>query len=199
MGEQGKKCQDVVFNENPNEDQDNVPISFSTPGPALSPSVSLFVSCSSLASFLLVFPSASRSSLAFSLPVSPSASRSGPASFLPDSPSTSRSSPALPFFFSLLASHFGPTSFPSHSGSPSSVSPTFTKRTFSPVISCNSLVYRQSVSQTRRCFSLPRENEDDLFDLVRVPKKRLQKDVKETNQKRLRFQPMVMTREEETV
>ena len=155
MGEQAKKRQDVILDENPDEDQDEVPASLSAPGPAssllVSPSASrsgpasslsvcLSASCSGPASSLPISPSASRSGPASSLPVSPSASRSGPASSLPVSPSASHSGPALPLLFSLPAFRFGPASFPSHSGSPSLVSPTFTERAFSPVVSCNSLV-----------------------------------------------------------
>ena len=243
IGEQAKKRQDVVLDEDPNEDQDEFSASLSAPGLALSQPVSLSTSrsgptsslpvspsasfsgpVSSLpvspsasrsspasflpvspsasrsgpASFLPVSPSASRSGLASFLPVSPSATRSGPASSLPVSPSASRFGPALPLLFSLPASRFSPASFPSHSGSPSPVSPTFTRRAFSPVVSRNSLVCQQSAPRARRCSSLPREHEDNLVGLIRIPKKRLQEEVDKTNQKRLRFQLMAATREEET-
>ena len=238
MGEKAKKRQNVILDEDPNEDQDEVPASPSAPGPASpstlgpasssapgpaslsapgptsspfvspsasrsSPASSLLVSPSAFrsgpASSLPVSPSASRSGLASSLPVSPSASRSGLASSLPVSPSASRSSPALLLPFSLPASRFGPASFSSHFGSPSPVSPTFTGRAFSPVVSRDSLVCRQSDPRAKRCSSLPKKNGDDLVGPVRVLKKRLQEKVDKTNRKRLRFQPMAAIREQETV
>lgn len=117
-------------------------------------------------SFLPVFLSASRSSPTFSLSVSPSASHFGPALILP---------------FFLPATYSGSAFFPSSSRSLSPVSPTFTLRAFSLVVSHNSLVCQQSASQIKRCFSLPRknnsflprENKDDLVSRVRVSKKRL--------------------------
>ena len=207
MGKQAKKRQDVVLDKDPNKDQDEVPASPSAPGPASSsapspassPPVSPSASRSGPASSLLVSPSASRSDPAFFLPVFLSTSRSGPASSLPVSLSASRSGPALPLPFSLPASHFGPTSFPSHFGSPSPVSPTFTGRAFSPVVSRDSLVRRQSAPRARRYSSLPKKCEDNLVGPVKVPKKRSQEEVDEINRKRLRFQPMAATREEETV
>ena len=189
MGEQAQKCQDVVLDEDPNEDQDKVPASrsapspasLSAPGPALSPLVSLSASRSGPAYFLLVSPSASCSGPASSLPVSLSASRSGPASSLPVSPSASCSGPALLLFFYLPASRFGLAFFPSHSGSPFPVSLSFTGRTFSPVVSRNSFVHRQSAFRAKGFFSLPREHEDDLVDPIRVLKKRSQEKVDKTN------------------
>ena len=178
MGEQAKKLQDVVLNKKPNENQDEISnearISPSAPSHDLFP---------------LVFPSASRSGPASSLSISFSAFRFGLASSLPVSPSISRSGPTLPLFFSLPASRFSSASFPSHSRSPSFISPTFTGHAFSSVVSRNSFVCQQSALRVKRCsslprkndFSLPRENENDLVNPIRVSKKRLQEEFNITN------------------
>ena len=203
MEEQAKKRQDVVLNENPDEDQDEVhasplalgpasffafgPASISAPGPTLSPLISPSTSRSGPASSLLVSLSVSCSGPASSLSVSPSASRFGLASSMLIFLSASRSGPILPLLFSFPTFRFGPASISSHSRSLSFVNPTFTGRAFSPVVSRNSLVCQQFASQAKRCSSLPRDNKDEVVSLIKIPKKRLQEEVDKTNQKRFRF------------
>ena len=199
MEKQAIKRHNIVFVEDPNKDQDEIsdktlPLFlllvlpfFSTSGfaPLSAPNFALSLLVSSIASrsglvlFLSIFPSAFRSSLAFFLPVFLSASRFNYASFLAISSSASCSGPVLHLHFSFPISRFDSTSFFSHSKSISSGSPTFIGHEFFSIVFYNSFDYQQPVTQARRCSFLQRENyffllkkiEDDIVDLVKIPKK----------------------------